>query len=136
MLSAFKNFARSILALPYDGGIFLERPSDPVERWAWCRQYKLPSVLVLYSEDSLTSEILLRTAVAMEPDLRNSATALFLSDRTPGVRDLVSKLGVAKLPAIVYCDREGIPQRTWGTTFNPLEVISCVGAAARAPATV
>ncbi len=131
MLSALKNFARSVLALPYDGGIFLERPSDSIEKWSWCQQYKQLSVVILYSEECLASEILLRTAVAMEPDLRNNATPLFLSDRQPGARDLASKLGVRQLPAVVFCSREGEPLRTWGTTFNPIEVLAVVSETAK-----
>lgn len=132
MLQAIKNFARSILALPYDGGIFKERPSDPIEKWNWCRQHKLFSVVVLYSEDCLASELAVRTAVAMEPDLRNTATPVFLSDRQMGARELASQLAPGKMPAIVFCDREGHPLRSWGTTFNPVEVLAVVAATVKA----
>lgn len=130
MIQLLKNFARSILALPYDGGIFQEKCSDTIEKWQWARTHSQNTVVIFYSETCLASELLLRTMIALEADLRNKATIIYLADSQDGVADLRRSLGVERLPQTVLADHEGLPLRRWGTKLNPMDVLETARRAA------
>jgi hypothetical protein len=123
MFQFVKEVARTFLNLPTGGRIFRDWPSDSLEKYTLARQQRQQALLAFYCEDCLSSELLLRQARFLEPDMRNYARMVFLSDRQPGASELAGKLGVTKWPALLLVSRDGVPLRRWGTLSNPSEIV-------------
>ncbi len=123
MFQFVKEIARTFLNLPTGGRIFRNWPSDTLEKFSLARQQRQFTLAAFYCEDCLASELLLRQARFLEPDMRNQARMVFLSDRQPGARELAGKLGVTRWPALLLLDREGVPIRRWGTLSDPSEIV-------------
>lgn len=123
MFQFVKEIARTFLNLPTGGRIFRDWPSDSLEKFNLARQQRQFTLLAFYCEGCLSSELLLRQARFLEPDMRNFARMIFLSDRQPGASELASHLGMTRWPALLLLDREGVPIRRWGTLSNPSEIV-------------